>query len=194
MKPLVKPDYSKYMRRAPSAGTVAGVAAVGFVAGFAAYQAKKMAVQGLTSAKGDWTETIKAEHRMVEAVFDKLLATKRGEKVKRATLLTVIAHLIGKHALEEENVVYPALRGGDHEAKAKHFFSDHADIKTFIHELEEMPKDDPAWLPKAQAFATLVKTHAAEEEEFFPSFKASLTPKQNAKLAGQIYREGVKLA
>ena len=61
MKPLVKPDYSKYMRRGPSAGAVAGVAAVGFVAGFAAYQAKKMAVQGLTSAKGDWTETIKAE-------------------------------------------------------------------------------------------------------------------------------------
>jgi hemerythrin superfamily protein len=194
MKPLVKPDYSKYMRRSPSAGTVAGVAAVGFVAGFAAYQAKKMAVQGLTSAKGDWTETIKAEHRMVEAVFDKLLATKRQEKVKRATLLTAIAHLLGKHALEEENVIYPALRGGDHEAKAKHLFSDHADIKTFIHELEELPKDDEAWLPKATAFATLVKTHAAEEETFFPTFKASLTPKQNSKLAAQIYREGVKLA
>lgn len=193
MKPLVKPDYSRYMRR-PSAGTVAGVAAVGFVAGFAAYQAKKMAVQGLTSAKGDWTETLKAEHRMVEAVFDKLLSAKREEKVKRATLLTVIAHLLGKHALEEENVIYPALRGGDHEAKAKHLFSDHADIKTYIHELEDLPKDDVAWLPKATALATLVKTHAAEEEAFFPTFKAGLTPKQNAKLAAQIYREGVKLA
>ena len=177
-----------------TAATLAGVAALGFVAGLAAYQGKKMAVQAVSSAKGDWVDALVAEHRMVEAVFRRLLRTSEKQTVQRAGLLTAIAHLLGKHALEEENVIYPALRGGAHDKQAQEFFLDHADIKTYIHELEELPKSDPLWIQKAQNFFNLIRKHVAEEERLFPTFRSSLSDRTNRRLGLQIYREGVKLA
>jgi hypothetical protein len=193
MKAMAKHvDPERYRRRGKRG--YAATAALGFVAGFAAYQAKKMAVQGVTSARGDWVETLKTEHRMVEALFEKLLATSEEETLKRTTILTAIAHALSKHALAEENIVYPELRTGNHEAEAVHLFTDHADIKTFIHELEELPKDSHLWLPKAQAFFELIQRHVAEEEVLLPTFRDSLSPEANTRIALQIYREGVKLA
>lgn len=183
-------------RIAPRSNTaaLAGMAALGFVAGLAAYQGKKMAVQAISSSKGDWVDALIAEHRMVDAVFRRLLRTGEKDTVQRAGLLTVIAHLLGKHALEEENVIYPALRGGTHEEEARAFFLDHADIKTYIHELEDLPKGDPLWIGKAQSFFDLIRKHVAQEEELFPTFRASLSDRTNRRLGLQIYREGVKLA
>lgn len=176
-------------------GAAVGAAAMGFVAGVAANKARKVAVQGLEATKGDWLDVLKAEHRVVDEIFDKLLQTQDSEKAKRAKLLVALQHALGKHALQEEDVVYPALRQAGVETEAKELYSEHGDIKTYLHELEERPKDDPAWLDRVRALQTLIKHHVEEEEnEIYPGFRDGLSKDENAKLTKRMHLEGLKLA
>lgn len=177
-------------------GTVAGAAALGFAAGVATGAARKLVAQAFTTgAKGDWLEALKTEHRLVDAQFDLLEKTTEKDTGKRTALLEHIAYGLSKHGIEEENIVYPALREADQEAAAKHLYEDHADIKTYIYELREMPKDAPQWIEKVRAFHALIKEHVREEEEeIYPAFKAKMTAEQNAHLSTLLHTEGVKVA
>src|SRR5687767_4147438 len=91
-------------------GRLATGAALGFAAGLALPHARKAMMQAPSIAAGDWTDALKAEHRMVQKAFDALLATSADEHMKRQMLLTKIAYALTKHGIEEENVIYPALK------------------------------------------------------------------------------------
>lgn len=176
-------------------GAVAGAAGIGFVAGVATGGARKLAAQAITTgAHGDWFDALKTEHRQVDAVFKLLEKTTEKDKNKRKAGIQKIEYALTKHGVEEENVIYPALRQADQEAAAKHLYDDHADIKTFLFELKEMEKDDPQWLPKLRAFHALIQEHVREEEEeIYPAFKAKLTDEQNTKLSKSMHAMGVKV-
>lgn len=179
-------------------GAAAGAAAVGFVAGLAAHSARKLAHQGAEIALtkgGDWLDVLKLEHKMVDTLFEQLLKTQDHETKKRTALLLGIKQGLTKHGLQEEDVVYPALREAGIETEAKELYSEHADIKTYLHELEQKPKDDPSWLERVRAFHTLIQHHVREEEdEIYPRFKAKLTKDQNAKITKRMHVEGLLLA
>ncbi|MDP8916763.1 MAG: hemerythrin domain-containing protein [Pseudomonadota bacterium] len=179
-------------------GAAAGAAAVGFIAGMAAHSARKLAHQGgevLATKGGDWFEILKLEHRMVNALFEQLLKTEEHETKKRAALLLGIKQGLTKHALQEEDVVYPMLREMGVETETKELYSEHADIKTYLHELEQKPKDDPSWLERVRAFHTLIQHHVREEEEeIYPRFKSQMSEEQNKKLTKRMHVEGLLLA
>jgi hemerythrin superfamily protein len=182
--------------RIPAAGVIAGVATVGFVAGVATGAARKIAAQAITTGgKADWFEALKTEHDQVDAVFKLLEQTTDKDTGKRTAGIEKIAYALSKHAVEEENIIYPALREADEEAAAKHLYDDHGDIKTFIYQLKQMPKDDPQWLTKLRAFHSLIREHVREEEEeIYPAFHAKMTEEQNRKLSKAMQIEGVKVA
>lgn len=176
------------------AGVAVATAAVGFVAGLAASQARKAVAQAPALAAGDWTDALKAEHRLVEALFDKLLATDEVQVGKREGLLAKIAYALTKHAVEEENTVYPALRAVDPE-RAKHLFEDHAEIKAHLYELRSGDAGTAAWMDRVRAFQACVQHHVREEEdEVFPHFQARMTDAENARLTRQLNWEGFKVA
>jgi hemerythrin superfamily protein len=176
-------------------GAAAGAAAVGFIAGVAANKARKVAIQGAEAAKGDWFDVLKAEHAAVEAIFQKILETDETNKMKRTKLLLTLQQALGKHALQEEDVVYPHLRMAGIEAETKELAAEHGDIKTYLHELEEMPKDDPKWISRVKEFHKLVQHHVAEEEnEIYPRFREKLSSAESAKLTKRMHLEGLKLA
>ena len=176
-------------------GVVAGAAGVGFVAGVATGAARKLAAQAITTgANADWLEALKAEHAQADLVFEMLEKTTEKDTAKRKAGIQKLEYALTKHGVEEENVIYPALREADQEAAAKHLYSDHADIKTFIYELKNLPKDDPQWLPRLRAFHALIKEHVREEEEdIYPAFKAKMSDDQNAKLSKSMQVMGVKV-
>src|SRR3546814_12227658 len=64
----------------------------------------------------DWSSDVCSS----DLLFDKLRDTEPGASGRRTVLLTQLKHALGKHALEEENAIYPALRlaGMDAEADA----------------------------------------------------------------------------
>ena len=173
----------------------AAAAAAGVLAGIAATVGRKAAVQGLSAMAGDWFEVLKAEHKATLALFDKLEATSSVQTGKRTTLLSQIKHALGKHALEEENVVYPALRDAGDKEQADQLNHEHGYVKQYLYDLENMPRDDARWLPKASELRRDLENHMMEEEQrIFPALKARLGTEQNAKLTHALNREGFKLA
>lgn len=176
-------------------GRIATGAALGFVAGIVMPHARKAVMQGPSIAAGDWMEALKAEHRMVEKAFETLLATRDDEVAKREMLLAKIGYALTKHAIEEENVIYPAIAESGRSEQAHHLIDEHGETKRFIYDLRRIPSKDPRWLGEAREFWTKLQQHIHEEEdEIFPAFRDSLSKDENAKLTGMMNWEGFKAA
>jgi hemerythrin superfamily protein len=173
-------------------GMLWGAVAAGVAVGFAANLGRKFAMQAISGgAAGDWFEALKTEHRLTMAIFDKIEATRDDQTTQRMLLLTKLKYSLSKHAIEEENVVYPALRDAGEKGPADKLNDDHGYIKTYLYELLNMPKDSPAWLAKIRELRALVEEHVREEEdEIYPSFRAGMSDEQNAKLTTLLNKEG----
>jgi len=176
-------------------GAFIGAAAFGVAAGLAANLGRKIAVQGVTAAAGDWMEGLKAEHRMTLKIFDTLQKTTESQVKRRAMLLMQLKHALGKHAFQEENVVYPAMRQNGQTEAADGLSHDHGYVKQYLFELTETPKDSPTWLAKVQAFRADLEKHIREEEDvLFPSLHAALGEAGNKHVTLAMNKEGFKLA
>ena len=179
----------------PNTGALLGAAAAGVAVGVVAMIGRKVAVQAPTALAGDWDKALAAEHAATLKLFDTLEATTTKNTGKRTILLTQLKHALGKHALQEENAVYPALRDSGETAAADHLNHDHGYVKQFLYELDNCPKDSERFLGILSEFRTALEKHIREEEdELFPALKASLSPEANKKLTFAMNKEGFKLA
>ena len=176
-------------------GGVLASAAVGFLAGLAASPARKLATQGTEATTGDWVHALAAEHRAIEKAFDALLGAGERETAKRQALLLKIAYLLNKHAIEEENVVYPAVRKKN-PAAARELVADHAEVKALLSDLQYgLDKGGPQWIAVAHSLHEAVVAHArTEEERMFPELQAALSAQENAALTRRMNWEGLKIA
>jgi len=178
-----------------SLGRLATGAAIGLFAGLAIPHARKTVMQGPSILAGDWVDALTAEHRLVEKAFEALLQTGDTEMAKREMLLTKIAYALTKHAIEEENVIYPALTENGMADQAQHLIADHGEVKTFIYDLRRISSTDPQWIGQVRGFWTKLQAHVREEEdEIFPTFRARLPQEENAKLTKMMNWEGFKVA
>lgn len=178
-----------------NAGVLIGAAAAGAMLGFAANMGRKMFMQGMTSSAGDWADALAAEHEMALAIFDKMEATSDDQTTMRSTLLAKLKYALTKHALEEENVIYPALRQANSPHDADTLEGEHGYVKTYLYELENMPKDSPEWLARVRDFRSMIEEHMRmEEDEVFPALKSQMSEDQNKKLTAMMNKEGLKFA
>ena len=176
-------------------GKLLAAGAAGLAVGLAANVARKLAVQSPTYFAGEWDEALKAEHAATLKVFDAIEATTEKNTTKRATLLMNLKHMLAKHAMEEENAVYPALRDAGEAEAADHLNNDHGYVKQYLYDLTVMAKDSPAWIAKIRQFRTDIEKHMQEEEtDLFPRLKAKLTPEKNKLLTTAMNKEGLKIA
>ncbi|MCW3797506.1 hemerythrin domain-containing protein [Sphingomonas sp. BN140010] len=185
-----------------SAGTSGGTApllgalAAGAAIGIGANWARKFLMQKSESisAGNEWDEILKLEHRATLAKFDMLLATDDSDTGKRASLVKTIHYALNKHAHQEEQVVYPALRQANETVDADHLEHEHGYVKTFLYELENMEKDAPEFLSRVREFRNLIEEHARmEEEQVFPRFKQAMSPEQDKKITMLMNKEGMKM-
>jgi hemerythrin superfamily protein len=178
-----------------SLGALAGAGAAGVALGVLAMIGRKVAVQAPTALAGDWDQALAAEHKAVLKLFDALEATEDRNTTKRSILLAQMKHALAKHALEEENAVYPALRDAGMIADADELNKEHGYVKQFLYELETMPKESPKFLDTVRRFRSEIEDHMREEEqELFPKLKSQLSPEKNKALTGLMNKEGFKLA
>lgn len=172
-----------------------GIAAAGVAAGLAANLGRKVVVQAPGIAAGDWLEALKREHEAALALITALQNTTVKQKAKRTVLLTQLKHALSKHALAEENVIYPALRVWGDTADADKLNHDHGYVKQYLYELGNMADAAAGFLPKVADFRAALETHIREEEDaIFPKLHAALDEATNKKLTAQTNREGFKLA
>ncbi|MDB5672233.1 MAG: hemerythrin protein [Alphaproteobacteria bacterium] len=178
-----------------STGVLAGAALAGAAAGIAANVGRKLFVQMQSGASSDWLEALKTEHRLTLALFDKIQATDNSQTIVRSHLLAKLKYALDKHAVEEENVIYPALRQANQAHDADTLNSEHGYVKTYLYELETMRKDSPEWIARVRDFRSMLQEHMRmEEDEVFPAFQRSLSDEQNSKLTALMNKEGYKVA
>lgn len=171
-------------------GAVAGVAA-----GLLANLVRKGVVQAPTALAGNWDQALAAEHKAALAIFDQLQQTDNSQTGRRSFLLMQLKHAISKHAFQEENTVYAMMRDQGLPEAADHLNHEHGYVKQFFFDLGEMPKDDPAWLPKLNEFRSYIEKHMREEEDdLFPRVRSTLSDEQNKHLTMAMNKEGLKLA
>lgn len=174
---------------------LAGAAGAGVALGFLAAFGRKLAVQAPTMMSGPWDKALSNEHQMVLKAFDKLEATENSATAKRTLLLAHIKHSLAKHALEEENVIYPAMRDAGMTDDADELNKEHGYVKQHLYDLEAMPKDSPQFLDRVRRFRADLEHHIREEEDhLFPALKQKLGEEQSKAITVQMNKEGLKLA
>ena len=176
-------------------GMVAGAVAGGAALGLLAMLGRKAAVQAPTALAGNWDDALKAEHAATLKVFDAIEATDEKSTIKRGMLLSHLKHALMKHAVEEENVIYPALREIGQREGADELNKEHGYVKQYLYELENMPNNSPEWIAKVRAFRADIEHHMKEEEEhLFPMLRAQLSEEKNKQLTATMNKEGFKVA
>jgi len=173
---------------------VAGALGVGFVTAFALLNSKKAANTAATALTGDWYEGLTGEHTRIEKLFTQIAETVDGQTTRRTRLLESLNNLLTRHTLQKENVLYPALRATDQGASSMHLAAELFEIKTYLYELEALPKDDPRWLRKAKALQKLVEEHIEGESAVLANFHDTLSSSDGQRLTKAMHREALKLA
>jgi hemerythrin superfamily protein len=170
-------------------------AAAGLTVGLAANVVRKIFVQAPSFMAGEWDDALAAEHQATLKLFDQMEATEDAHKMRRGMLLTQIAHSLAKHSIQEENVIYPALRVHNQVAEADHLNNDHGYVKQYLFELGKMETDHPQFLPKIRDFRATIETHMREEEDkIFPKLRGLLSEDESLQLTKAMNAEGLKIA
>lgn len=164
----------------------------GLVVGLMANVGRKVVMQLMDSTYGEWDEILKAEHDATLMIFDKLQETGPDNTAKRTMLLMQLKHALTKHALEEENVIYPTMRENGLSDEADELNNDHGYVKQFLFELGKMEPTDQAWGTKVADFRRQIETHMREEETtLFPQLRAKLSEEANTAMTVALNKEGV---
>jgi iron-sulfur cluster repair protein YtfE (RIC family) len=171
----------------------AGVAALGVAAGLMLSRTPRMARKAVLSLTGDWEKQLKAEHAAAKKLLRSMADTEIIEPVKRAELLDALDGLLTRHSLEEEKVIYPALKAAGAGAAAERLLLDHGELKTQLRALQQLGPEDPAWTEGAKAMKTLFARHAKAEEALFPLLHQLGEGERNKALTTLVRREAARV-
>jgi hemerythrin superfamily protein len=178
-----------------SAGAIAGAALGGAALAIAANLGRKFAMQGMSAYKGNWADSLAAEHDAVLRIFDKMLATDGSQTMQRKMLLMKLGHALDKHAYAEEHVVYPALREANDVSDAAELETEHGEVKEFLYRLQHMELDDPSWLDTVREFRDSVSAHARmEEDQVFPRLRSEIGEELDARITKEVNKAGFMMA
>ncbi len=114
------------------------------------------------SEKQNAIALLKADHRKVEALFEKFEAA-RGADRKRALALQICTELC-VHATIEEEIFYPACKGAVEEDLMNESYVEHDGAKVMIAELVAGSPDDAFYDAKMKVLSEEIKHHVKEEE------------------------------
>jgi iron-sulfur cluster repair protein YtfE (RIC family) len=173
----------------------AGAAALGVVAGLTLAQARKAVAKASMALNGDWEKQMKAEHRALRKLVKEMAESGLEHASHRAALLEQVSEALTRHTLEEENIIYPALRTCGAASAVRAQLDEHADMRAMIRALEETAPEAPAWTLAAKRLKTLVDQHVQEEEQvLFPLLHDGALSGDNTRLTHLVRREGLKIS
>lgn len=109
----------------------------------------------------DVATIVHQDHAEIEALFDRLDAG-TGD---RAAIVREIVPLLSRHAVAEEQVLYPAVRElEDGDLLADHAIEEHQVVKEALSRLERGKPDDSGWESSLTTVMEEVRLHANNEE------------------------------
>lgn len=143
-----------------------------------------------TRAGADPFAVLIADHREIVSILDQMAAMPTGSTARRARLFLRLKRKLAKHAMAEEDVVYPNVESDSATHERKHMYDDHAEMKVLLYEIEEQLKSGEDWSGSVMPLRELVRRHVDEEEKgIFPELRRRLSESRLPKVAGMISRE-----
>lgn len=142
-------------------------------------------------AGSDPFEMLIEDHRLILGFLEEMENAPTEAIGRRSAAFLGLKRKLGKHALAEEDVVYPILHGeAHHEEQSKELYDEHADMKIALYELETLLKSGADWREQVRSLRLLIQEHIDEEENVvFPHLRQLLDEQRAPKVSGQIGRE-----
>src|SRR5690606_16038135 len=112
-------------------------------------------------------------------------------KLRRTKQFLQLKRRIGKHAMAEEDVVYPVLQTelGDEEA-AKQLYAEHGEVKVRLFRLENLLKSEEDWRSEVRSLREFMEDHMRQEEqEEFPRIRRALSREKSKEISQAVSRE-----
>jgi iron-sulfur cluster repair protein YtfE (RIC family) len=136
-------------------------------------------------------ERLIEDHRQITALLHQMEQVPDGEMTRRSKLFLQLKRTLAKHAMAEEDIVYPLLQGTAGAAdQVRRLYNEHVDIKMHLYELEQLLKARSNWVERVHALRAIIENHARDEEENeFPKLKQSMGQTRHGELASLIRRE-----
>jgi hemerythrin-like domain-containing protein len=143
------------------------------------------------TAGGDPFLILMEDHRRILSILDEMMAAPARSKVRRSRLFLMLKRKLGKHALAEEDIVYPIVHGQtDSREESKHLYDEHADMKVYLYELEQRLMSGEEWTSIVEPLRELIRRHVEEEEQkVFPELRRRLSDSQLPEISSAISRE-----
>jgi hypothetical protein len=116
----------------------------------------------MSNTKMDAITLLKADHRKVEALFEKFENAK-GAKAKKA-LATEICTELSVHATIEEEIFYPACKDAVDDDLRTEAYVEHDGAKVLIAEISGSEPDNEFYDAKMKVLSEDIKHHVKEEE------------------------------
>jgi hemerythrin-like domain-containing protein len=133
---------------------------------------------------------LKADHKKVAGILEKIDATtERGIKT-REELFTQLKTELDTHTHIEETIFYPALEKADETRDITlEAFEEHKVVKTLLGELESLGKDQEEWTAKFTVLKENIEHHVEEEEgEMFTKARKVLSEEDAETLGSRMQK------
>lgn len=131
------------------------------------------------------------EHRELLALLDEMELTPQERPMRRTMLAYLFKRKIAKHAMAEEDVVYPMLIDEAERAEAaRKLYEEHGRMKVLLFEVEQSIRDQGRWRTAVRGLRAEIEPHARQEEQIeFPALRERMDKAGRVKLARNIHRE-----
>lgn len=116
-----------------------------------------------TDTTRDALQLLANDHREVEELFERFEKTS-GTSAKERIVREICTNL-KVHAMIEEEIYYPAIRGKVEEDSLDEAYVEHDSAKTLINELEAADPDEDFYDAKVKVLQELIEHHVKEEEK-----------------------------
>jgi hemerythrin superfamily protein len=153
-----------------------------------------MMVQAKETARmrgnGDPFDKLIQDHKLIKATLREMEQTTEGVGARMKLLMT-LKRKLGKHAMAEEDVVYPLVHDELRDRNgSKRLYDEHAEMKIALYQLEQMVKANQDWTDRVRTLRALIEDHIREEEEVeFPRLRMALDKQRKSRTARHIVRE-----
>ena len=131
---------------------------------------------------------LKADHKKVAGILEKIDATtERGVKT-REDLFTQLKSELDLHAHIEETILYPALEKADETRDITlEAYEEHRLVKQLLGELESMDKSEEQWTARFTVLKENIEHHVEEEEgEMFKKARKVLSEEEAEDLGARL--------
>ncbi|KAI9373463.1 hemerythrin HHE cation binding domain-containing protein [Aspergillus egyptiacus] len=140
------------------------------------------------------SETLKQDHREIEAIADRIIrSTSRDDQIRYQNLFT---WELARHAVGEELVVYPAFEKHvpDGARLAEKDRKEHQHVKTQLKTFQQLDPSHHEFLPKLTALMDDLEAHIKEEEsQDLPMLEDAVSEAESRSLSKSFSRTKIFL-